>query len=401
MIGQYAHGDEPSHHIAYLDNYVGMPWKTQNLVHRICQELYRNNPDGESGNDDCGQMSAWLVMSAMGFYQVCPGNPEYSLGTPMFSSVILHLPNGHRFEIKARHLSPDNYYIQGASLNGKAYSKSYITHSELLQGGTLVLDMGSQPNHHWGSQPADLPTSRITAYPMVRVPYMEAKALRFHDSMQVRLIAPDAGSVIHYTTDGSTPTETSPVYARALVLRHTCTLKARAFQSGKITSTTSQATFHQITHDWTIRVLSPVDREYTAGGPDALIDGILEGPHYDLGGWQGYSRGDFEAVVDLKKEKDISSIASHYLQDIGVWIWFPTEVSYSVSQDGQHFTPVATVKNDVSDRDPSAQLKTFAAQVHVRARYVKVVAKSYGQIPAWHPAAGNHAYVFIDEIMIH
>lgn len=161
MIGQYAHGDEPSHHIAYLFDYVGMPWRTAELVHQICTTLYHNNPDGESGNDDCGQMSAWLVMSAMGFYQVCPGRPEYALGTPMFPEAKIHLQNGKTFTIRAKNLSDSNFYIQSAKLNGREYSKSYITHQDILGGATLSLDMGAKPGKHFAVKEADVPRSSI------------------------------------------------------------------------------------------------------------------------------------------------------------------------------------------------------------------------------------------------
>lgn len=162
MIGQYAHGNEPSHHIAYLYDYAGMPWKTQQLVHQICTTLYFNDPNGESGNDDCGQMSAWLVMSDMGFYQVCPGRPEYAFGTPLFEQVKIHLSNGKTFTINARNSSSSNFYIQSAQLSGNRYNRSYITHEDILHGATLTFNMGSSPNKHFATQDADCPHSAIT-----------------------------------------------------------------------------------------------------------------------------------------------------------------------------------------------------------------------------------------------
>jgi len=146
LIGQYAHGNEPSHHISHLYNYLGEPWKTQQLVDSILYSLYFNDPDGLSGNEDCGQMSAWYILNAMGFYSFCPGNPEYSIGRPVFDKVTLNLPGGKTFVVEATHNSKTNKYIQSALLNGKALDKPRFTHTELMQGGKLTLDMTGTPN---------------------------------------------------------------------------------------------------------------------------------------------------------------------------------------------------------------------------------------------------------------
>ncbi len=119
LVGQYAHGNEPSHHMAYLYNYVGQPWKTQKRVRQIMDELYTEKPDGLCGNEDCGQMSAWYVLSAMGFYPVTPGDPIYAIGSPLFEEITINLENGNNFTIKANNNSPENIYIQSATLNGE------------------------------------------------------------------------------------------------------------------------------------------------------------------------------------------------------------------------------------------------------------------------------------------
>lgn len=149
MIGQYAHGNEPSHHVAYLYNHVDQPWKTQEYVSRIRREMYRNTPDGLCGNEDCGQMSAWYVFSAMGFYPVNPVGGEYELGTPMFARMQLRLPSGATFTVLAPGISRENIYIQSVLLNGKPYHRSYITHQQIMRGGTLTLNMGNRPGKVW------------------------------------------------------------------------------------------------------------------------------------------------------------------------------------------------------------------------------------------------------------
>ena len=145
MIGQYAHGNEPSHHITHLYNYVGQPYKTQALVDSVLNTLYSNAPDGLSGNEDCGQMSAWYVLNAMGFYQVCPGKPIYSIGRPLFNKVKIALANGKTFTIIAHNNSRNNKYIQKMSLNGKILKTPFFTHKDIVDGSTLELTMGDKP----------------------------------------------------------------------------------------------------------------------------------------------------------------------------------------------------------------------------------------------------------------
>ena len=145
LIGQYAHGNEPSHHILHLYNYIGRPEKTQALVDRVFKEQYFNGPNGLSGNEDCGQMSAWYVLNSMGFYQVAPGNPVYSIGRPLFGKAVINLPSGKTFTIIAKGNSGEAKYIKSMKLNGKPLDKPFFTHSELMEGGTLELEMSATP----------------------------------------------------------------------------------------------------------------------------------------------------------------------------------------------------------------------------------------------------------------
>jgi len=148
LIGQYAHGNEPSHHIAYLYNFVGQPWKTQELVDEILTTLYFNRENGLSGNEDCGQMSAWYLLSSMGIYQVSPGNPTYTLGRPLFDEATVHLENGKGFTFRAKNNSPANKYISKVSLNGVRLASPFISHEEIMKGGTLEFIMSPEVNEH-------------------------------------------------------------------------------------------------------------------------------------------------------------------------------------------------------------------------------------------------------------
>lgn len=150
LIGQYAHGNEPSHHVIYLYNYAGQPWKTAELVRRVQHDFYTDKPDGIIGNEDCGQMSAWHILSSLGFFQVNPSCGVYSFGSPLFEEVTLHLPNGKKFVVKSENNSEKNIYIQSVELNGKPHPYAYIEYNDIVAGGTLKFTMGATPNYTFG-----------------------------------------------------------------------------------------------------------------------------------------------------------------------------------------------------------------------------------------------------------
>ncbi|WP_020531848.1 GH92 family glycosyl hydrolase [Flexithrix dorotheae] len=158
-IGQYVHGNQPSHHVAYLYNYVQKPWKTQQATRKVMKQLYRTGPGGLPGNEDMGSLSSWYVLSAMGFYPVSPGSTQYTIGSPIFNEVNLDLGDGKTFSIKSKNNSSENVYIQGASLNGKTFNRTWIDHSEITAGGTLEFTMGPVPNKSWASNSNAVPFS--------------------------------------------------------------------------------------------------------------------------------------------------------------------------------------------------------------------------------------------------
>lgn len=149
MIGQYAHGNEPGHHVIYLYNRVKQPWKTQQYATQVMHTLYKNTPDGICGNEDCGQMSSWYVFSAMGFYPVDPISGQYEIGSPIFPEVKMYLANGKTFVVRAENVSDENIYIQSVTVNGQPYNKSYITHEMIMQGDTILFVMGNKPGPVW------------------------------------------------------------------------------------------------------------------------------------------------------------------------------------------------------------------------------------------------------------
>jgi hypothetical protein len=396
LIGQYAHGNEPSHHITYLYNYAGEPWKTQKYVRRIMDDFYKNAPDGLIGNEDCGQMSAWYLMSAGGFYPVNPGDGIYAFGTPLFPEMTYRLENGKTFTIRATNVSSKNIYILNAKLNGAPHKKAFITHDQLMNGGVLEFTMTDQPVETAFNE---FPVSSIKS-DTVGVPVITA-ARTFAESTAVTLSTLTSGAKIHYTTDGSVPTRTSKVYGAPFSIDRTTTVKAIAIAANNTTSFPVESLLTKRPHDWTVKVLSGYSSQYTGGGDNAIVDGIRGTLNFASGEWQGIQGKPYEAVIDLKRETEIRELGASFLQVAGPWIWMPDRVEFEISIDGTNFTRVAEIKPGFSQREMTPTIKEYSQAIApVKARYVGIRAFNFGKIPSWHPGAGGDPWIFIDEIVI-
>jgi predicted alpha-1,2-mannosidase len=159
MVGQYAHGNEPCHHMAYLYSYAGAPHKTQDRVRKLLNLEYDDQPDGLAGNEDCGQMSAWFLISSLGFYAVDPVSGNYVFGTPLFDRAEVELGNGKTLAVEAKRSSPSDQYIQSVSVNGKPYAKLWFRHADIANGATIVFTLSSSPNEQFGSEESARPPS--------------------------------------------------------------------------------------------------------------------------------------------------------------------------------------------------------------------------------------------------
>jgi len=400
LIGQYVQGNEPSHHMAYLYNYVGKPFKTQALIHKIMNEFYTAGTDGLIGNEDCGQMSAWLVLSAMGFYPVTPGNDLYTIGTPMFPKVIIHLENGNQFIIKADNLTGENYFIQSATLNGKSYEKSFLKHGNIMKGGELIFGMGPKPSTSWGIGKKNEPHTAIKDNLILADPYITEGSRTFSGSTTVA-IAASPGTTINYLIGGAEKESIPAAYSGPFVISDNCKLKYYAYKKGFPGTPWITSEFIKIKNDKDIMLNTKPSPQYNAGGPTTLIDGMRGNEDFRLGGWLGYDSINLDATVDLKQTKTINKLSISCLQDINAWIFMPDEVEFFISEDGITFQSAGVAKNDIPTDKWGTIHKDFSlATLNSHARYIRVLAKNIGVCPPGHKGNGAPAWIFCDEITV-
>lgn len=399
LIGQYAHGNEPSHHMAYMYNFVNKPMKNQERVRQIMEELYKNAPDGLSGNEDCGQMSAWYVLSAMGIYPVTPGSENYIIGSPLFDKATINLENGKQFIISSKNNGKQNIYIENASLNGQNHQQSYIKHKDIVSGGELSFTMANSPSD-WGVQDSAVPVSSIEEHLLVVTPIITKGNHAFYGSETIELETLNPEASIFYTIDGSQPNEDSNKYNGPFQITEDCTLKMFAQTSDGEKSATVESDFVRIKSFRKIDLATDYASHYSAGGDDALVNAIRGGNDFHSGTWQGYEQVDLIATVDLGKKEKVSNLTIGFLQDENSWIFMPEKVTFYASTNGQKFTELGTVESNISPKERGVILKDFSLQTDTKAKYIKVVANNRGFCPDYHKGAGGKCWIFADEILI-
>ncbi|MDG2194190.1 MAG: GH92 family glycosyl hydrolase [Polaribacter sp.] len=396
LIGQYAHGNEPSHHMAYLYNFVNKPFKTQEKVHQILTELYTNAPDGISGNEDCGQMSAWYVLSSLGFYSVTPASNEYIIGTPLFDKATIHLESRNAFTIKANNLSKENIYIASAKLNGRDYPYSYLKHQDIVKGGSLTFEMTHVPST-WGTENENIPKTEINDHLIVAAPFIAKGEIAFKGSTEVVLSTVDTDAKIFYTFD-----DEFVAYTHPFTIDKKSTLRIYAEQNG-VKSATIATTFFKIDPNVSIVLKNAYANQYNGGGKNALIDGIIGAEDFRTGTWQGYFDIDLVATVNVGKVKPIRSVEVGFLEDQRSWIFYPTEVSCYSSVDGKIFKKVASKLVDATTQSELVTIKKLAFSLQgTKAKYIKIIAKKLGKLPSWHLGYKHdgRSWMFADEIEI-
>lgn len=374
LIGQYAHGNEPSHHMAYLYNYVGKPEKTTEKVHYILNNFYKNTPDGLIGNEDCGQMSAWYVLSSIGIYQVTPGTAIVDLVKPIYSDVNINIRNN-------KHSKLVDLTNEGSLAEFNAIGTKYFEAYNTYKKGYFKLHT---------------------------LPVIESESKTFKKKLEVKIKTANTYDEIFYSLNRK---GTFKKYKKPIIIKKS--ENVYAFTKVKhsnmcspytwyVHSDTISATFFKKPNNYTIDIKSTYNPQYHAGGNDGLLDGIFGTTNWRKGDWQGYQSQDFDAIVDLQEIKTIHSISANFLQDSRSWILMPTQVEFYISSDNVNFTPVGTLENSIDAKETENVVKDFNFNLKspTKAKYVKIIAKNFGKLPDWHQGFGGDAFIFIDEITI-
>ncbi|MDZ4668744.1 MAG: GH92 family glycosyl hydrolase [bacterium] len=435
LIGQYAHGNEPSHHMAYLYNYVDKPEKTHARVKQILQEMYHNAPDGLAGNEDCGQMSAWYVFSAMGFYPVTPGLNSYELGAPLFNEVTIKV-NKQTNILKFPIADAQRLFVE-ESIANRVDCKNTLSKNTLskirLSKNTLSKNTLSKitefADGYWGNEKVKyhfhfhFPDSNITRYfyfdtdakpimpndavastsKALPSPIIETANQTFRDSLRVT-IYPNFYKknlkISYEIADLENKIIERKKYNKPFYIHQSSIIHAKIEDKNLHQSFEAHGKFYYIAHNWDITLGSTYNNLYTAGGVEGLADGIYGDKDWRKGNWQGYYGSDFIATIDLKKEQEISSIYANFLQDQSPWILMPPEVLFYGSNDGVNFNLLGNLTHDVPENYDGVIIKKIELNLpnKIRTKYVKIVAKNYGKLPKWHISAGEQAFIFVDEI---
>jgi hypothetical protein len=417
LIGQYAHGNEPSHHMAYLYNYCNQPLKTQRLVRKIWREFYKDSPDGLIGNEDCGQMSAWAVMSALGFYPITPGSNEYAVGVPFFDNIqmIVGDENGlpKTISINAKPgLYPTNLY---GLKNGKDTSKNsyslFFNHDKLLKEElTYVIIQDTKVAKYAQS------TKSSNAQYSLPVPTIEGERIFTSATHKIAIVPselsfyPGSKKPLKFAVDIQYSNIEEVVHFERMLhqgevwdleISGNCEVKASsigAVESSSVAIFTKKENQYKV-----VSISGAYNKQYSGGGDDALVNGILGSEEWRSGDWQGYQNQDFEAVIDLGQKVELNSIGARFLQDTRAWILMPTDVEFFVSNNGTDFKSVAKVGQFFPDTFLNTTVVPLNLQIKQQnARFIKVKAKNYGALPPWHQGYpfGGTAFIFIDEILV-
>ena len=369
LIGQYAHGNEPSHHAAYLYTYVGQPEKTQQLVDRIIKTLYSSKPDGLCGNEDCGQMSAWYVMSAIGFYPVCPGSGEYVTVKPLFKKVTVE---------GMEPIEQTSWQAGKFMRNGEFYDRSELA-TEAHDLITLIPCFGD-----W--------RQRFDNVRTVELSLPGTNKSQFTNS----------NSQIYYTLDGSDPDTSSARYTEPFAVSGDAVIKAVAYNSETSYSNVVTQQLTRFVADKRLTYVTEPNPQYYENGAEGLVDHLYGQVNYRIGGWLGW-QNDMEVEIDLLEPREVHSVGASCLEDTRSWIFYPVELEASVSDDGKNYRPFAkssTGYEPVADNAGTKGIRVFSVKGNAKARYVRLKVKNFGKMPAWHISAGEQAWLFIDEVEV-
>ncbi len=400
FIGQYVHGNEPSHHKTWLYHYVGKPWKSQGYVNGILDSLYHDAPDGLSGNEDCGQMSAWYVLAAMGLYPVTPGSTTWVMGLPLFNSVKMKLPNGKMLQLLSDRKTAFDA-VGSVQVNGNPWNKSWIDHNTLIEGGMWKYESTSSSEatkSNWGTG-RNQPVQAIEpAHQILAKPTFMSRRTTFLDTLQVGLTHPSADAKLYLAKSPEALFKPASLYQNARVLQESDTLWAAAETFG-LRSAPARAVFIRSKKNWDLSLKHLYRPQYAAEGPRSLIDDMTGGQDFRNGLWQGFKTENLEATVDLKALRPVKNISIRCLQDMVSWVWYPTEVRFETSVDSVQWTEVGKELAPLSQKTAGSFVHNFSSKADGKpVRYVRITAVNIRKCPEWHLGAGGDAFIMADEL---
>ncbi len=368
LIGMYAHGNEPSHHAAWLYSLLGQPEKTERYVHKILNELYTSAPDGLCGNEDCGQMSAWYVLAALGRYPVCPGSGQWVETTPLLTTDAKFRPPTSDLRPPISDLRPP---VCPDSLR--------ITPCPICSDWRMQITPG-RIDTFWVPGTSDFKLYHVDEEDGHLYPWMNC------------LAEPDDPWTVMYEIPGM-PTPKITDFTVYMCAQQDGRLMSQPVPHRRVRSST----------DKKVTYLTQPAPQYTENGPEGMVDNILASTNYRIGGWQGWQQ-DMVAVVELDNVQSLRHIGLDCLEHMRSWIFFPASVRFEVSLDGQQWQPFGEARAAqfpaVHARQEEMLRHEFAVRGSARAKFVRVTARNFGPLPAWHVSAGQQAWLFADEIII-
>ena len=396
MIGQYAHGNEPSHHMAYLYNYIGKPWKSQEIIHRIIDSLYHPVEDGLPGNEDCGQMSAWYVWSALGFYPVTPGSSTYAIGCSLFDEAVIQLENGKKIEVSTNKESDSSFYVHTLTLDGKILDSNFIDFKEIKNGAKFVFTLKDNPNCLRGNEVSTRRTLNTADF--IKSPIIKAASRSFNDSLEVQIEGQNGAEIYYFINNDSTSVIK---YSIPFFIKSTSIIKAFCLKN-KIISGATTAKYNKYLHpSWKVKIVNPTSRQYSADGNKSIIDGIYGSTDWRKGDWLGIQEKNLIVEIEMAEVKKISKIVPSYLQDTRSWILMPKLVKIECSLDGIVWTTITNHEINIPSNDYNVQIaKPEIVFEKTLAKFIRVESVNFGKLPEWHAGAGFDAFIFCDEISI-
>jgi hypothetical protein len=382
--------------MAYLYTYIGKPWKTQAIVHRVLDSLYHTGHEGLPGNEDCGQMSAWYVWSALGLYPVTPGGSGYAISSPLFERAIIRLENGKTLEIRANKPSAKSLYLKSLRWNSKPYDLNLISFDLLKNGGLLEAQLSEKPNLNRGRTLVKGEKNEDNGF--IKAPFIQTDSRFFADSASVVLSHPEKLPIRYRLNDDKSQTFS---YSKPFCIRENTRISAWAV-AGDNESGKAIGSFYRLPHTgWEIKLLSKPNRQYSAEGPKSLIDGIEGLGDWRKGDWLGFQERDMEVIFQFGKEESIGRIRPGFLQDTRSWILMPQQFSVEFSLDGQQWSAPQVLNINLDPKEMNSKiLRPELRSAPVKAGWMRFRAKQFGKLPEWHPGAGGDSFIFCDEIEV-